>query len=146
MPNWRWLTKRLRQSLSRWRRPMRLGQLGERAAARFLKRRGLRILVVGERSQTGELDIVAIDGRTVVFIEVKTRRHLAAGHPAEAVDRVKQARLVRQGLGFLKRHGLLEQPARFDVVSVLWPRDARRPTIEHFVNAFEPAGKGQMYG
>jgi putative endonuclease len=123
-----------------------LGRRGERAAAQYLKRRGLRILVVGERSQTGELDLVAIDGRTVVFVEVKTRRHLGTGHPADAVDRAKQTRLVRQGLQFLKRHGLLEQPARFDVVAVLWPRAARRPTIEHFANAFEPPGQGQMYG
>jgi putative endonuclease len=120
--------------------PRSLGQRGEAAAARHLSRQGLRVVARSSRSGLGEIDLVAIDGRTVVFVEVKTRRSTDAGHPAEAVDVPKQRRLTRLALGYLKRHGLLEYPARFDIVAVTWPADERRPTIEHFPNAFEPQG------
>lgn len=129
----------------RWRSPLPLGQQGERAAEKFLRKRGFRIVARGERDRLGELDLVAVEQRTVVFVEVKTRASQERGHPAEAVDREKQRRLTRAALTFLKRHDLLECPARFDIVAVTWPTSAKRPTIEHFRNAFEPAGSGQMF-
>src|SRR5262249_28472018 len=104
-----------------------LGQQGEAAAARYLRRLGYKILVRGDRGQLGELDFVAVDGRTLVFVEVKTRRSTDAGDPADAVDQVKQRRLTRLALGYMKRHGLLSYPARFDVVAVVWPEGAREP-------------------
>jgi len=131
-----------------WRRlfPQKpLGQRGEAAAARFLKRRGYKILARGSRLRPGELDLVALDGRTIVFVEVKTRQSAVAGHPAEAVDAAKQRRLTRLAVTFLKRHGLLDYPARFDVIAITWPADQRRPTIEHFPNAFEAVGKWEYY-
>ena len=67
-----------------------LGQRGEDAAAKFLKRKGYRILARHVDSRLGELDIIAVDGRTVVFVEVKTRTYDDAGHPAEAIDARKQ--------------------------------------------------------
>jgi len=88
---------------------------------------------------------VAVDGRTVVFVEVKTRRSHTAGSPAEAVGPEKQRRLTRAALVFLKAHGLLEHASRFDVVAVTWPKETRRPTIEHFRNAFAAVGRGQMF-
>ncbi len=128
----------------RWHQP--LGKRGERAAARYLRRRGYRIVAHGARDRLGEIDLVVIDRqRTVVFVEVKTRRAQQAGNPVEAVDPDKQRRLTRVALTFLKRHELLEQPARFDVVGVLWPRSTRRPRIEHYRNAFEPVGRWQMH-
>ena len=131
-----------------WRRlrgPRDLGSRGERAAARFLRRRSYKIVVRRDRSRIGELDMVAVDGRTVVFVEVKTRISDAAGHPAEAIGPEKRRKLTRLALAFLKRHDLLENSARFDVIAVTWPKDARRPTIEHFQNAFEPVGEWQMF-
>jgi putative endonuclease len=122
-----------------------LGQRGETAAARYLKRLGYKIVARGSRLRPGELDLVAVDGRTVVFVEVKTRQSGEAGHPAEAVDTAKQRRLTRLAVTFLKRHGLLEYPARFDVIAVTWPADQRRPTIEHFKNAFDAVGKWEFY-
>ena len=122
-----------------------LGKRGERAAACYLKRRGYKIVSRGGRGRLGELDLVAIDGRTVVFIEVKTRTSHDAGHPADAVDQAKQRQLTRLALAFLKRHGLLEHKARFDVIAVTWPTGRSKPVIEHFRNAFEPPGKGQMF-
>jgi putative endonuclease len=135
--------------LRRWfkniRKPKTLGRRGEVAAARFLRRKGYQIIARGERDPFGEIDLIAVDGRTVVFVEVKTRSSHAKGHPAEAVDRHKQHRLTRAALSFLKRHKLLECAARFDVVAVTWPVDQKRPLIEHFPRAFEPIGRFQFF-
>ncbi|MBI2825902.1 MAG: YraN family protein [Planctomycetia bacterium] len=122
-----------------------LGQRGEAAAARYLRRRGYHIVAHSDRAVLGELDLVAVDGRTVVFVEVKTRESHDAGHPSDAVDTDKQRRLSRLALAYLRRHDLLECPARFDVVAVTWPAGARTPRIEHFKNAFESAGIDGMY-
>ncbi len=70
-----------------------LGRRGERAAVKYLKRQGYIILHRGYRILGGELDVVAVDGHTVVFVEVKTRTTHDAGHPAEAVDQNKQRQL-----------------------------------------------------
>jgi putative endonuclease len=127
------------------RKPPSLGLRGERAAERFLRRRGYRIVAQRQRQFRGELDLVALDGRTIVFVEVKTRRHHRSGHPIESVTQAKRGQLTRLALGFLKRHALLEYDARFDVVAVTWPSDQRNPRIEHFPHAFEPTGKGGMF-
>jgi putative endonuclease len=106
---------------------------------------GYKIVARGARGQLGELDLVAVDGRTVVFVEVKTRQSHDGGHPAEAVDSEKQRRLTRLALGFLKRHDLLECTSRFDVVAVTWPAAHRRPLVEHVRNAFEATGTDGMF-
>ncbi len=136
------LLARVRAALRRYRS---LGQRGERAADRYLRRRGYKIVARGERGPLGELDLVAVDGRTIVFVEVKTRRSHDAGHPIEAVGPEKQKRLTRLALVYLKRHDLLECSARFDVLAITWPRDARKPTIQHYKNAFDAVGRGQMF-
>jgi putative endonuclease len=139
----------LRHIVSRWRErffPKKtLGQRGEAAAARYLRRRGYRVLARSHRFGPGELDLVMLDRETIVFVEVKTRRSHGAGHPAEAVDDDKQRRLTRLAVTFLKRHRLLERPARFDVVAVIWPEGKWFPTIEHIPNAFEAVGKWEFY-
>lgn len=122
-----------------------LGCRGEAAAAKYLRRQGYRIVARGQRSTLGELDLIAVDDRTVVFVEVKTRQSREGGHPAEAVDRDKQRRITRAALGYLKAHRLLEHRARFDVVTVIWPPGARRPAIEHFRHAFEAVGRGSLF-
>jgi putative endonuclease len=118
------------------------GQAGEREAARYLKRSGLRILCRGYRTDHGEIDLVALDGDVVVFVEVKARRQ---GEPAEAVTAEKQRRLSLAALHFLKKHGLLDQPCRFDVVAIVWPEDRSAPQIEHIRHAFEAVGRWQMF-
>ena len=136
-------------SIAQWVRarftPPTLGEQGERAAARMLRRLGYKIVTTRHRQRYGEIDIVAIDGETIVFVEVKTRRTNRAGEGAEAVNTERQARLTRAGLAFLKGHGLLEYASRFDVVEVLWPADRKRPTLRHIIDAFPAVGKGQMY-
>jgi putative endonuclease len=135
--------------LSRWRErffPKKpLGQRGEAAAARYLRRRGYKILARGDRHGPGELDLVMLDRKTIVFVEVKTRGSHDGGHPAEAVDDDKQRRLTRAAVTFLKRHRLLDCAARFDVVAVTWPEGKWFPAIEHIPNAFDAVGKWEFY-
>lgn len=122
-----------------------LGRRGENAAARHLQRLGYVIVARGHRDNIGEIDLVAVDGRTVVFVEVKTRTSHHAGHPADAVDEAKQRRLTRLALSYLKRHDLLDCSVRFDVIAVTWPARRGRPTIEHFQSAFEAVGFNGLY-
>jgi putative endonuclease len=119
-----------------------LGDEGERAAARHLRGRGFRVITRGYRTSRGEIDLIARDRDTLVFVEVKTRR---SGQPAEAVTPEKERRLTLAALHFLKKYRLLEQRCRFDVVAVTWPQSGSAPSIEHFVNAFEPPGRGQFF-
>ena len=135
----------LAQKVQAWFKPAPLGQRGEQAAARFLERQGYTIVGRSARDKTGELDIVAVEDRTIVFVEVKTRTSDIAGHPADAVDTEKQQRLTRLALRYLKRHDLLEQRWRFDIVAVTWPENHRHPRIEHLQNAFESSDSGQMF-
>ena len=117
-----------------------LGRRGEAAAARYLRRRGYQILARGDRLRPGELDLVALRRPHDRLRRGQDPAVADAGHPSEAVDAAKQRRLTRLAVTFLKRHGLLEYPARFDVVAVTWPEGQRRPTIEHIQNAFEAVG------
>ena len=122
-----------------------LGDRGERAAVRYLKKQGFRIIAKQYRNSYGEVDIVAQDGKTTVFVEVKTRTSTNDGQPFEAVDLRKQEKITRIALAWLKKHGRLEQPSRFDVVSILWPDERGEPQIQHFRNAFEATGRGQFF-
>ncbi|PQO44971.1 YraN family protein [Blastopirellula marina] len=131
--------------IAQWRQPQSLGARGEAAAARYLRRLGYVIVARSDRSKLGEIDIVAVDGRTVVFVEVKTRTSGDTVHPSEAVDAQKQSKLTRLAISYLRRHHLLECKARFDVIAITWPDSGSAPTIEHFLNAFEPTGQYQMF-
>ena len=119
-----------------------LGQRGERVAARFLRRQGLRVLLRGYRTRAGEIDLIAREGDTLVFVEVKARRR---GVPAEAVTPEKQRRITLAALHFLRKHGLLDVRSRFDIVAIVWPDEHGQPQIEHIPNAFEAVGRGQMF-
>lgn len=119
-----------------------LGERGERYAAKMLRKKGHRVLFAGERNRFGEFDLITIDERTpdrrLVFVEVKTRRNERAGSPAEAVTAEKQRRLTRAAASFLKTHDLADHPLRFDVMAIVWPIDARRPTkVVHLEAAFD---------
>ena len=135
----------LRRNWQRWFPPPTLGQRGEALAERHLRRKGYKIVARGSRAALGELDLVAVDGRTVVFVEVKTRRSQDAGHPADAVDDEKQRRLTRLAVSYLRRHGLLEYPARFDVVAITWPDGRGKPLVEHIPRAFTAVGHEGMF-
>jgi putative endonuclease len=138
----------LRAAVAGWRRRLfpegPLGRRGEDVAARHLKRRGYKILGRHVCLPSGELDLVALDGDTVVFVEVKTRESDQHGDPSDAVTPAKQRRLTRLAVTFLKRYGLHDRPARFDVVAVTWP-PGEKPRIEHFKNAFDAVGCREFY-
>lgn len=95
-----------------------LGILGEDLACKELERRGYAILARRYRRRGGEIDIIARDGATTVFVEVKTRDGRAFGSGADAVTWTKQRRIVTVALDYLARHRLTERPCRFDVVVV----------------------------
>ncbi|WP_153559106.1 YraN family protein [Roseimaritima sediminicola] len=123
-----------------------LGRRGEQAAARLLRRKGYRIIAHSESDRGGEIDLIAVYRRTIVFVEVKTLASTKPGHPADRVDDAKQQQVTRAALRFLKRHHLLEHRARFDVVAVWWPGGEGQPErLEHYENAFEAAGEGQWF-
>ncbi len=124
--------------IARWlrRRPKPLGERGEDYAARFLRRQGYRIIGRRVAVGRGDIDLVAIDGDTVVFVEVKTRTSAAAGGAVAAVDEAKQQRLRRLGQQYLKQHGLADHAVRFDVVAITWPSMDARPDVAHYINAF----------
>lgn len=124
---------------------MPLGAAGERYTAKWLKRQGYRIVGQGLRSRFGELDLVAKDGPTLVFVEVKTRRSSERGEPVEAVGYEKQRRLVRAALEYMRKHRLLGVACRFDVVSIVWPEDSAEPGVKHYKAAFDAAGHTSMF-
>ena len=111
----------------------RLGARGEQAAAEFLEALGYRILARNWRSRAGEMDIVADDRGTVVFVEVKLR--FEPLDPLDAVDERKRRKLSRLAFDFLKHHAMLGRPARFDVVAV----EGRTFACTHVSDAFESA-------
>ncbi|MBU0946302.1 MAG: YraN family protein [Proteobacteria bacterium] len=113
-----------------------LGKQGEDLAAHHLIKLGFSILARNYRQKIGEIDIIARDGNCLVFVEVKTRKTLRFGQPFEAVTTKKQAQLTRVALDYLNRNKLLDQPARFDVISILLP-DKGKVAIEHIPNCFE---------
>jgi putative endonuclease len=121
------------------------GNRGETAAARFLRQQGYRIVRRNYATPWGEIDLIALDGATIVFVEVKTRTSLNTGQPEEAVTLEKQKKLTRMALTYLKKHKLLEHSARFDVIAIVWPDESREPEIRHLRNAFEPVGQWQMF-
>ncbi len=112
-----------------------LGQQGEDLACAALESRGYTILARRYRRRGGEVDIVALDGPTVVFVEVKTRRSSRYGRGTEAITSLKRHRIVATATDFLARHGRLTSPCRFDVVAIDMAAD--RPAIELYRNAFD---------
>jgi putative endonuclease len=112
-----------------------LGKTGEDLACRELTRRGYAILARRWRQRAGEIDIIARDGNTIVFVEVKARDGADFGAPAEAVSRAKQRRIAQLAAMFLACNRLAGCPCRFDVVSV--DVGAPVPNVQVFQNAFD---------
>jgi putative endonuclease len=112
-----------------------VGAYGERVAARVLAEAGMVLLDRNWRCPTGELDLVARDGPTIVFCEVKTRRSAAFGAPVEAVTAIKVRRLRALAARWLAAHPGVRGPVRFDVVSV-WPQRSGAAVVDHLPGAF----------
>ena len=127
---WRWL----REILNGERGADTLARRGEDAAARFLRSLGYKILIRNFRCAAGEIDIIARDGKELVFVEVKTRVS-AEPPPEDAVNRAKQHQITKAARVFLSRYGTPQPPARFDVIGIVWPR-GREPQVTHTQDAF----------
>jgi putative endonuclease len=111
----------------------RFGRQGERIAERHLRRLGYRIVVRNYRAAGAEIDIVAMDGETIVFVEVKRRSGTAAGAPEEAVNPAKQEQIRRAAEAFAQHYCAGERDARFDVIAIVEEGSRRR--IQHLREA-----------
>ena len=110
------------------------GRAAETAAAAFLARRGFVVLERNVVAGGVELDLVAIDGDWIVFVEVRSRATARFGDPALSVDWHKQRRLARGAHAWLRRNRASRRCARFDVIGVVW--EGGRPRISHYRDAF----------
>jgi len=120
-----------------------LGKEAEAAAERFLHQKGYRIIDRNVRIGRGELDIVARERETLIFVEVKARRTNQYGGVAHAVTARKERQLIQLAARYLARHRLEHQPCRFDVL--LYDAGASVPILEHIENAFEVAGDDRRW-
>jgi putative endonuclease len=110
------------------------GKAGEDLAARFLERKGLKILERNYRFERGEIDLIAEDGDELIFIEVKARRSAAFGAPEDAVTEKKQEQIRGVAEGYLYEHDIENRPCRFDVVAIEFKNGVSE--IRHIENAF----------
>jgi putative endonuclease len=108
-------------------------------------RLGYQIVARNYSCPVGELDLVALDGRCIVFVEVRSTGNDDEERPALSVDAAKQRKLTDLALYFLRNRGLLNCSARFDVLAVCWPPAADEPRIVHHCHAFESTGRFQMF-
>jgi len=115
-----------------------LGELGESIAVTFLQGAGFSIVEKNFRCVCGEIDIVARDGRSIVFIEVKCRKNMNFGPPQLAVTPFKQRQISKAALVWLSKKRLYDAEARFDVVAIV-VHEHDLPEIEHIRNAFDLA-------
>ncbi|KPA15952.1 Uncharacterized protein family UPF0102 domain protein [Candidatus Magnetomorum sp. HK-1] len=95
-----------------------LGRDSEHLAAQYLKKNGYEIIQHNFRTRQGEIDIIARENNTIVFVEVKSRRSTSYGHAVQALTRKQQIRLSKTALTYLYQHQLLNRSARFDVVAI----------------------------
>jgi putative endonuclease len=115
-----------------------LGERGEEIAVAFLQGQKFTIVERNFRCKGGEVDIIARDGKTLVFVEVKARRNLSFGPPQLAVTPFKQRQISKAALTWLAQKKKFGASARFDVVAILIP-DHAVPVIDHIRNAFDLA-------
>lgn len=115
------------------------GQQGERIAAQYLRDQGYRIQQQNYRCRQGEIDLIAWDGATLVFVEVKTKSQERFGSPLTMVDVAKQKKLVHVAMLYVQQHPLPHVDIRFDVVAItLLPGIPAEVT--HVPAAFSPSG------
>ena len=113
------------------------GAYGEELAYKKIKRLGYKKIIRNYRCRLGEVDLIAMDGDTLVFIEIKTRKGKSVGYAKEAVDARKRRQISKAALAYMKSNDCCEDRARFDVVAVSLGEG--EPEIEVVKNAFELA-------
>ena len=113
------------------------GRLGENIAKCYLLEKGCSILETNYSTRYGEIDIIAKDGKLVIFIEVKTRRGIKFGYPREAVDKHKQLKIRNMAEFYILRKDIRDIPMRFDVIEVFLDENNNTKSISQLKNAFE---------
>ena len=111
------------------------GAIGEEIARKFLKHEGFRILDANYHACSGEIDIIAKDDKTIVFVEVKSALKDTFGDPIEWIPAWKQLRIIKASLAYLKSKGMMETPMRYDVITI-----DQNKKVFHVRDAFRPAG------
>ena len=112
-----------------------LGQQGEREAEKFLSAQRYAIVAKNYRSPFGEVDLIALDRHTLVFVEVRTHSGAAFGDPLASVNTRKQRQIARTALHYLSRHQLQDREARFDVIGIRW--EGENAHLTHVKGAFD---------
>lgn len=113
-----------------------LGFLGETLAEGFLRKRGYRIIEKNFRCRLGEIDLIARERKSLVFIEVKLRKSLRYGLPEAAIDFFKKRKIIRAALWYMMSRNLADAPARFDVVTVRIDNEDRTARVRLIRDAF----------
>ncbi len=113
------------------------GKAAEIAAVKFLQTQGYKVLELNYKNKLGEIDIIARHRQVICFLEVKARHCAYAGLPQEAVTAAKQRQISRVALSYLRSKNLLDAPARFDVVGILYENN--QPQVSLITDAFELA-------
>lgn len=114
-----------------------LGLQAEEIASGYLERQGYQILERNVRSRLGEMDLIAREGQTLCFVEVRSRGNSRHGFPEESLTHRKRWRLIRLAQGYLKRHRISERPVRFDLVAILFLQGSLPPRVRLIRGAFE---------
>jgi putative endonuclease len=126
-----------------WRRWF--GRRSERAAAKYLRRQGFRILGRNVDDRLGEIDLLALEDRTLVVVEVRSSESKSFDHLSATVNLEKQRRLTDATLRFVQRRKLVNVAVRFDVVALRWLPGAREPDVRHYRQAFQAVGRYQFH-
>lgn len=114
-----------------------LGRQGEELAGKYLEQQGFLVLEKNFRTKYGEIDIIARDGETLVFVEVRAKKHILFGHPLETINPRKQSKIIRMATYYLSVRAVpASMPCRFDVVGII-QGDKAEPEIIHIRNAFQ---------
>lgn len=117
-----------------------LGAFGEDTACEYLGKCGYKVLQRNFGCRVGEIDIIAFQGDTIVFIEVKTRSSQRYGLPSEAVSKTKQQRMVKTALYYMQKYKLLDYMCRFDVIEIIID-DEGNYQINLITDAFQYSGR-----
>ncbi len=126
--------------LRRW-----FGRRSERAGAKYLRKQGYRILGKNVEDRLGEIDLLALDGETIVVVEVRSSESRTFDELAATVNHEKQKRLTNALLRFVQRRKLWNVGVRFDILALRWPPTARVPEVRHYRHAFQMMGKYQFH-
>ena len=122
-----------------------VGKFGEEVASKYLEAKGYKIKERNYRTFLGEIDIVCEYMGNIIFVEVKTRRSDKFGYPEEAVNFIKQQRIIKNALCYLSKYHIWEKNCCFDVILISISNHKDRKRIKHIRNAFYLDSKQGFY-